>query len=764
MVNRLRNVEARYWWALILALVLVALALIVGANVQRSSAEAQPTNYRTSQVMRGDIEEVVKAPGEVVVVRTAPLTFQASGVISDVLVRPGSVVKAGQTLVKLDSREAEAALAGAVADQKKAQARVDTVQNGPARELLSAQQNLKLAQAKLDRVKSSNAKPEELAAAQAAVDAAVYRYNAVVSKPTAKEVAAAEANLRQAKARLDKIKAGPAEAALREAQARVTSTTQNWEKVKTTTAEVVKQADIALQKAQKTRDAAKDTYDTIRKELYNPDGTPKKPLTPAEQEREKQAKLALDRAELDLQSKQSALESAKSGQVTAVKEAEAQMIEAQAALERLQTSATQQELMEAQAAVDKAQAEYDRAAAGPNQDEVNAAQAEINQARSNLDKLNKGGTDKDIQVAQAEVDKYQQQVTNLGKGPVASELAEAQGGLEKAAAQVKQSQLKVEQASLLAPFNSVVESVNVARGQTVSPGLLAVSLVDLSNLMVDAKVGEANIQRIKTGQAAQVFFEAISGVRAEPYKGKVTFISFRPQSGSISQPPAPTPALAVSPTPGGFPPTPSVSSGSAYPVSILLDSDPDIQNLKPGMSGRVRFVLERKPDVLQVPKIAVRTVESGTTVIDVVLPDGQVVTTPVLLGLSSDDYFEVIEDGLLREGDKIILYGDAAVMPLATATPAPTGSPSVGGTPSPSVSVSPAITGSPAVTGSLSPAVSPSQAATSPARTGDPAATPSSAPASSDTPTVIQVAPTRRPSGRTTPTATATNPAGASKP
>lgn len=718
MLNRLRNADARLWWLVVAAILLLSLALILGANIQRSSAESQPLTYRTATVGRGDIEASVKAPG-VLGVRSANLTFQASGVISDVLVQRGAVVKAGQPLAKLDSREAEALLSAAVADQKKAQSRVDTVQNGPARDLLTAQSNLKVAQAQLDKVKSSNAKPDELTAAQAAVDAAVYRYNAIVTKTSQSEKNAAEAALRQAKAKLDQLNAKPTDAALREAQARVTSTTQNWEKVKINTADAVKQAELALQKAQVTRDAAKDAYDKIRQELYNSDGTPKKPLSDADKAREKQAKLALDQAELDLQAKQQTLDAAKGQQDTAVKEAEAQMIEAQAALEKLQEGPAQQDLLAAQAAVDKAQADYDKLLAGPNQDEVNAAQAEINQARANLDKLNQGGTEKDILVAQAEVDKYQQQIQDLSKGPVASELSEAQGGLEKATAQVKQAQVRLEQTVLLAPYNSVVESVNVAPGQTISSGPVAFSLVDLSSLTVDARVSETSIQQIKIGQAVRMTFEGISGVRSEPFKGKVTFVSFLPKENQ--------PVFSV-PTPKTGTVTPVAASGSVYPVNILLDRDPDIQTLKPGMNGKVQIALESKTGVLLVPKIAIRTLEPGP-VVDVVLPDGQIVATPITTGLSNDDYIEVLENGLLREGDMIILHGDAVVPPLPTYTPVTTG------------------TGTPAGSPGLSP--TPGTPGTIPA-TPVPSATPSTGSATT-TPTIINLTPNPQPGGRIAP-------------
>ncbi len=680
MVNRLRTMDGRLFWVLAASGVLLALALILGANIQKTNAETSSSTLRTGQVVRGDIEEMVKASGQVTA-RGLDLPFSASGVISDVLVKPGSVVQAGQVIAKLDSRDAESSLAQAIASQKTAQARLDSIQNGPTRELATAQQNLKIAQARLDQIKAGNTTDEDKAAVQAAIDAAVYRYNALVSKPNQREVASAEASLRKAKADYNNIKAGPLQSQLDQVNAKIAQAQQNLDKVKSQTAGAVSQADLALQKATKNRDSTKDTYDQLHKQNYNDDGTVKKTTTQADLDREKQAKVAAEQADLDVQAAQKALDTAKSQQISAVKEAEAVMIEAQAVLEKLQAGASEQSLLSAQAAVDKAQADYERAVQAPSQDEINAAQADINKARSTLSRLEKGGSDKDIAVAQAELDKYQQQVQDLSKGANSSDVGQAQGELERAAAQVTQAQLKIEASKLLAPFNSVVESVYVTPGQTISPGPAAFTLVDLSGLTVEARVNQSSIESIKTGLPMRIYFQGISGVREEPFGGKVTFVSFQAK-GNPAQP-ATNPAR-LSPAASTDAAMPGLEAG--YPVSIVLDRDGQIRTLKPGMIGQVVFVLARKTDVLLVPKIAVREIATGN-VVDVMLPGGQLVATPVKAGLVNDTYVELSSNTLLREGDKIVLYGNTEVPALPTPTTGPSSTPN--GSLSPVVSLSP---------------------------------------------------------------------------
>ncbi|MBN9387438.1 MAG: HlyD family efflux transporter periplasmic adaptor subunit [Chloroflexi bacterium] len=705
-MKRLRNAEGRFFWALAAAGILIALALIVGSNIQRSNAEIVQSTYRTSYVTRGEIEEVVKAPG-LVTARTADLTFQASGVISDVLVRPGQVVQASQVLSRLDSREAEAQLSAAQAGQKAAQNNLDSIKSGVNAQLADAQQNLKIAQARLAQVQGVTGTPDQLAAAQHAVDAAVYRYNVVVSKTNVQDVNSANAALRQAQANLALLQTPASKAQLAQAQARVDAATQNLEKVKSERASAVEQAQLDVTKAQNGLDAANATYNQIHNELYNPDGTVKDTTTQADLDRETAAKLGVDQAKITLDAAQKALTAATALQTSAVKEAEALQIEAQSALENLQDGPSQQAILSAQAAVDKAQADYDAAVAGgPTQDEIDAAQADIDQAKAVLDGLNKGGNPADIQVAQAEVDKYQAQVNTLSKGASAADLAKAQSDLDQATAQVKQAELKLEQLNLLAPFNSVVESINVAAGQAIAPGPVAVTLVDLSKLSFEARVGESSIQRIKLGQSVRVYFEGIQGVRQDPFLGKVSLISSSLKNPTASGTTEDSRSLNV-PTPNPLA-TPS-GDQSGFPVTITLDQDTELSSLKPGMTGRARFVLGSKPDALLVPKISVRSLEVGP-VVDVVLPDGLIVATPVTVGLIGDDYVEVTDTGLLREGDKIVLYGTAPVPPLPTATAdagAPAGTPGAGSTPgaTPGVAGSPNATAQPGSTPAQTPIV-----------------------------------------------------------
>jgi hypothetical protein len=248
--------------------------------------------------------------------------------------------------------------------------------------------------------------------------------------------------------------------------------------------------------------------------------------------------------------------------------------------------------------------------------------------------------------------------------------------------------------------------------------------VDLSKPSFEGRVNESSIQRIKQGQSVRVYFEGIRGVRQDPFKGKVTLISTSLKTATTGGATQDSRNLGIS-TPAALANplnTPTTPDQSGFPVTILLDQDNELTTLKPGMSGRARFVLGNKPDALLVPKIAVRTLEVGP-VVDVVLQDGLIVATPVTLGLIGDDYVEVSDTGLLREGDKIVLYGTAPVPEVSTPTP-DTGTPANTGTGNRGSTTTPA-TGTPVTGTPVSVSASPVVTGGTPARTASsPVATP----------------------------------------
>ncbi|NUR61736.1 MAG: HlyD family efflux transporter periplasmic adaptor subunit [Catenulispora sp.] len=97
---------------------------------------------RTVAVQRGDVTAQVSASGNVTLPTQDSLAFTASGTVTEVDVKVGDQVKAGQVLAKVDPADAKQQLTAAQAQLTTAQAQLTKVQQGqtPQQQALSAQQ------------------------------------------------------------------------------------------------------------------------------------------------------------------------------------------------------------------------------------------------------------------------------------------------------------------------------------------------------------------------------------------------------------------------------------------------------------------------------------------------------------------------------------------------------------------------------------------------------------------------------------------------
>ena len=115
-----------------------------------AASPAQPTAGATDAAVKAGGKIV--AEGRVVPVQHAALSFQATGIISDVLVTEGTRVEANQVLIRLDARPQRAAVAQAQAGLSKAQATLAALKAG------ARPQEVQTAQAALDAAKAQLAK------------------------------------------------------------------------------------------------------------------------------------------------------------------------------------------------------------------------------------------------------------------------------------------------------------------------------------------------------------------------------------------------------------------------------------------------------------------------------------------------------------------------------------------------------------------------------------------------------------------------------
>src|ERR1700749_1148294 len=67
-------------------------------------------------------------------------------------------------------------------------------------------------------------------------------------------------------------------------------------------------------------------------------------------------------------------------------------------------------------------------------------------------------------------------------------------------------QEQIRMSKIISPINGTVDMVNIKVGQSVMPGLNAITVINFSNLKVKADVAESYANRIKTGNEVQILF------------------------------------------------------------------------------------------------------------------------------------------------------------------------------------------------------------------------------------------------------------------
>ncbi len=335
------------------------------------------------------------------------------------------------------------------------------------------------------------------------------------------------------------------------------------------------------------------------------------------------------------------------------------------------------QLTTAQNNLNRAQAAYDRLANdhqasqylnadwGPFQSVVNGlsdAQTAYQLAVANCNIAKTGLNDSALRSAQAQVQNAKNTLDNL--------IAPRHEKIQQAAAQLEQSRLSLEQAkknlaeaTIVAPFDGVITTVNVAPGGSGSVST-PIEIADESHLHIDVLVDETQISQVQDGQTVNMTLDALPGITVT---GKVDAID---PAGTISQ------------------------GVVNYNVRVLLD--PTDAPLKLDMTTNASIIGATHENVLAVPTTAIRTggfggqggfsgqgsftgqggqgrqngqggtgVQSGQGVTNtqggqrlqgpfvLILRNGQPQPVQVTEGLTAGDLTEVSGD--LQEGDQVLI-------------------------------------------------------------------------------------------------------------
>ncbi len=262
-------------------------------------------------------------------------------------------------------------------------------------------------------------------------------------------------------------------------------------------------------------------------------------------------------------------------------------------------ASAQAALVTAQQAMDQKQAVVNWYTSGPSANDIAQADAALALAKANL------------AAAQANYDR-------LKNGPNPQALKSAQYTLQDAQASLAEAQSSLKKVELAAPFDGVVTSVAAADGQMVSDGATILTLTDPRALEIDATVVEEDFPLVAVGQKVTLYFDALPEANVTGVVSRIV-----PQRLSGAQ--------------------------ANYLIAISLDSIPD--HLVDGMSVDASIVIDRRQNVLRLPRSLVRARSDGTAVVDVW--NGQAVEKRTIeVGLKGDSYTEIT--GGLQAGDLVV--------------------------------------------------------------------------------------------------------------
>lgn len=197
----------------------------------------------------------------------------------------------------------------------------------------------------------------------------------------------------------------------------------------------------------------------------------------------------------------------------------------------------------------------------------------------------------------------------------------AQAGVESANARLSKKILR-------APADGTITKVDIKVGEISTPQKEVIVLQDVTNLYLEANIGEGNISTIALGQSVTVSYDALQG-----------------QSSIAS-------VSSIDPS--------ATEDGTVinYKIKALIS---DTVGVRPGMTANMSIVTAEIPDVLVLPGRTVLKDETGQYVPLIVEPESKkqkTVRTTVTIGIKGDGDVVEIKTGL-TEGQKVLWTPEA---------------------------------------------------------------------------------------------------------
>jgi len=199
------------------------------------------------------------------------------------------------------------------------------------------------------------------------------------------------------------------------------------------------------------------------------------------------------------------------------------------------------------------------------------------------------------------------------------EFEEARLAHDTARATVQQARAADASRRVKSPIRGTVSLRGIRYGEAVTPGTISFQVVDLRELLVEVKLPEKDLARLRVGQQVHVRSELLEDGEAA---GKVERIS----------------------------PVIDARTGT---VKVTAAIDRKEKRVLPGMFVQLEIVVATHEDALLIPKVALVYDEGKPTVFRV--EDGKAVRQEISKGFAGAEQIEVLEG--LSAGDQIVVAG-----------------------------------------------------------------------------------------------------------
>ncbi|MGV7209570.1 efflux RND transporter periplasmic adaptor subunit [Oxalobacteraceae bacterium A2-2] len=203
----------------------------------------------------------------------------------------------------------------------------------------------------------------------------------------------------------------------------------------------------------------------------------------------------------------------------------------------------------------------------------------------------------------------------------------ARASVKSAAAQVEIARIALDDGVIRAPLSGVVSKRHVQPGEKLAPDMPVYTIVNLSELVLEAQVPAAEIPRVKVDQDVRF---RVDGFPGRDFHGKVARINPTTEAGS-----------------------------RAMLVYISVPNEEGV--LLGGMFAKGSIVTERSAEKPLLPLAALRGTPERPLVHKI--EHGQVVAQPVTLGLRNEDEGLAEVNAGLQAGDQVIIARLDSVKP-----------------------------------------------------------------------------------------------------